>query len=507
MVNIQHKALFFVPLFFVFISTIQVSFCQIKTNSVEGKWKGTYNCTQGKTGLTLTLHENGKNINAIFEFYPVESNMDVKTGSFTLTGFRVGNSITLNHQKWINHPSGYSMLDLVLKLNTESDFLTGNICNNPFILQRKDLNNTVSELESARFLNGDKTAFVSKFFFNGTGGYQSYTWTPEEKENGYFKYKTEGLQTYNASGTLGFYGKDIISFSYEGPFKNSRNQLEMFETNRVETKSLEKYSGWINLAPFFYQLINGDNFAWKVLKRLASVKVKYSKTLFLAEASSLEDYYFVPLTAKIMNNTMPSDAVFVNINKSISFKTQFIDEEVSIPLFIVKPYGSEHYIRAGYYSTIWERPGDYRVFSTINNIPVLFGYKFESKGYFIGLQSVNEGLDGLHLDCTLRESSIFKKTVLKNSVVSSIENLGESFKKEDGSTIEFLSLNFNTWYNFNLSNYKNIGFDVTVGGEFEKRAWMRNFTKTDQTTGKVPESIRFEADSFFRLYARLQVKF
>ncbi len=94
---------------------------------LSGNWKGRYKCNQGETGLTLKISafSNGK-MTAVFSFYPLPSNPDVKAGSFILEGvFSQDGSFKLNAKKWINRPSYYQMVDVSGQLNSDYKVITG----------------------------------------------------------------------------------------------------------------------------------------------------------------------------------------------------------------------------------------------------------------------------------------------------------------------------------------------------------------------------------------------
>jgi hypothetical protein len=83
--------------------------------AVAGKWKGTYVCAQGLTGLTLTI-KTGKvvdtmhTLTARFDFYAVASNPGVPTGSFSMAGYYFPGGIDLQPHQWIQQPAGYEMV-------------------------------------------------------------------------------------------------------------------------------------------------------------------------------------------------------------------------------------------------------------------------------------------------------------------------------------------------------------------------------------------------------------
>lgn len=82
---------------------------------LNGDWKGTYTCSQGLTGLTLSLAgDKSGNVEAIFSFYEVPQNPGVPSGSFKMRGiYGTPRSLVLsaNESDWIENP-GYVTVDL-----------------------------------------------------------------------------------------------------------------------------------------------------------------------------------------------------------------------------------------------------------------------------------------------------------------------------------------------------------------------------------------------------------
>jgi hypothetical protein len=84
--------------------------------AAAGKWKGTYVCSQGSTGLTLTVRA-GKTVDttmhpltATFDFYAVPGNPGVPSGSYSMTGYYFPGGIDLEPNQWISQPPGYTMV-------------------------------------------------------------------------------------------------------------------------------------------------------------------------------------------------------------------------------------------------------------------------------------------------------------------------------------------------------------------------------------------------------------
>ena len=79
-----------------------------------GVWSGTYTCSQGLTGMRLTITgSGGDTVKATVEFYPVASNPGVPDGSYALTGnYSASSGLVLIPDHWINEPPGYAMVGL-----------------------------------------------------------------------------------------------------------------------------------------------------------------------------------------------------------------------------------------------------------------------------------------------------------------------------------------------------------------------------------------------------------
>jgi len=104
---------------------------------LSGKWKGSYSCRQGETGLTLKIKGNSNGeFKGTFIFYPLASNPDpiVKSGKFSFTGkYTSSGKIIITQKKWIKQPEGWGMIDLEGELvnpTTMSGKSTTNGCGN-----------------------------------------------------------------------------------------------------------------------------------------------------------------------------------------------------------------------------------------------------------------------------------------------------------------------------------------------------------------------------------------
>ena len=94
-----------------------------------GVWKGTYECDNIPTGLTLTISRAYKGFKAIFNYYPTVEPLDAFNGSFYLHGkLSKDGSFDFKPTEWINRPKGhYRMIGLYGKHNEAKDALSGGI--------------------------------------------------------------------------------------------------------------------------------------------------------------------------------------------------------------------------------------------------------------------------------------------------------------------------------------------------------------------------------------------
>jgi hypothetical protein len=82
--------------------------------SLDGVWTGTYDCSQGLTGVRLTITgPDGGALKATLDFYPVATNPGVAEGSYELVGtYSAAEGLALNPDYWVDEPAGYEMVGL-----------------------------------------------------------------------------------------------------------------------------------------------------------------------------------------------------------------------------------------------------------------------------------------------------------------------------------------------------------------------------------------------------------
>jgi hypothetical protein len=71
-------------------------------------WTGRYTCTQGVTGMTLTLQRGaGGELHGTASFFAVPENPNVPPGQYTVTATRNGNQLRVEPRAWIVRPVNY----------------------------------------------------------------------------------------------------------------------------------------------------------------------------------------------------------------------------------------------------------------------------------------------------------------------------------------------------------------------------------------------------------------
>ena len=95
--------------------------------AITGTWRGTYDCAQGRTGVTLTIdQQSGSDFSGVFHFYAVKENPSVPEGCFTVSGQVAGGGrVQANGTAWIRQPANYVLVDLQGQLTSDVRRLLG----------------------------------------------------------------------------------------------------------------------------------------------------------------------------------------------------------------------------------------------------------------------------------------------------------------------------------------------------------------------------------------------
>ena len=100
------------------------------TRSVLGPWVGTYVCSQGLTGLTLSITEAAPTrASALFHFHADPRNPRVPTGCFTMTGTYdpASGRLQLKGKDWLVKPGGYRVVHFDGHVDAEGRSFTGKV--------------------------------------------------------------------------------------------------------------------------------------------------------------------------------------------------------------------------------------------------------------------------------------------------------------------------------------------------------------------------------------------
>ena len=95
-----------------------------------GKWRGSYSCLQGHTGLLLTFDEEvGDAVSGEFSFFALDDNPDVPRGRFAVSAtFNTeSRSVTVKGVRWIEQPRNYLMVNLIGKLSDDGRQIEGKV--------------------------------------------------------------------------------------------------------------------------------------------------------------------------------------------------------------------------------------------------------------------------------------------------------------------------------------------------------------------------------------------
>jgi hypothetical protein len=95
-----------------------------------GKWRGSYSCLQGHTGLLLTFDEEvGEAVSGEFSFFALDDNPDVPKGRFAVSGTysTESGSVAVVGVRWIEQPRNYLMVNLIGKLSDDGRQIDGKV--------------------------------------------------------------------------------------------------------------------------------------------------------------------------------------------------------------------------------------------------------------------------------------------------------------------------------------------------------------------------------------------
>ena len=95
-----------------------------------GKWRGSYTCLQGRTGLLLAIDDAvGGVFTGEFAFFPLPENPKVPKGRFAIAGTFNSKSrgVAVKGVRWIEQPENYLMVDLSGTLSDDGRSIDGKL--------------------------------------------------------------------------------------------------------------------------------------------------------------------------------------------------------------------------------------------------------------------------------------------------------------------------------------------------------------------------------------------
>lgn len=204
---------------------------------LAGTYEGSYYATQGETGLTLTIYEENGDYRALFDFYNLPGHTNAKEDSYTMdVSLADSGTFRFDADQWIEHPSGYSLLDLEGTLRGE--VLSGD-SPTPFTVTKTDQQETdmgwkqayrdyiVQDIEKTAG-NGNITSLIDEaryFLFDANGDN-----TPELWIDYMFTYAGNRLCTFS-NGKVQELSSYVAGISYlpgEGLFLASGGHMGYF---------------------------------------------------------------------------------------------------------------------------------------------------------------------------------------------------------------------------------------------------------------------------------------
>lgn len=130
MIRTTRMKRFLTLLVVVLASLAAAPFAAADSSVLVGKWRGSYSCLQGHTGLVLTFSEEADGtVSGEFYFFPLEDNPRVPDGRFAVSGTynAKSRSVTVKGVRWIKQPTNYRMVDLTGTLSEDGKHIDGKV--------------------------------------------------------------------------------------------------------------------------------------------------------------------------------------------------------------------------------------------------------------------------------------------------------------------------------------------------------------------------------------------
>jgi len=373
------------------------------------------------------------------------------------------------------------------------------IINNSFILAEDNKNKTDIETGVVGVITDGAQGKIDKNRFSGNIelGSNFANWEPGLDDEKVVAFDTEGLNAFNISGNLVYNEKSFFSFGYERPFHKTSSQEEIFKTNTSQESGLEKFTGGITLDPFANYFFPNNPF----LKKLFSIKFKYTKELYFGEVSALTDFAYVPKEALVDNvNMIITGGQNISTGEVIAFKTEFIENEISLQLFSIDATQTTKYgkktvkkktvrqdLRLGYFSYEWNRPS-HGTNDTLNGLPIVSENTYKVQGGFVAFITQDPGSPGWNLDWSL-----------KYGFNGEVDN-AFYYKNAD---VRYLGVGLDTWYNLYFGKDRYDGLLCTFGLLLDRRRIVLDAETSNGSSVRVLE----DEDDLYKIYFNLSYRF
>jgi len=336
------------------------------------------------------------------------------------------------------------------------------------------------------------------FSYDMNTGVDLTFWKPGFDEDRVVKFSIEGMKTYHVGANFVYGGKSMLVLRYERPIHGTDSREDIFKANTEEKSGLEKFTGGVKLDPLAY-LLFPDN---TLLKKILSVEYRFSRERFFAEVTAQKDLAFIPKNAVVddVKRTITGNR-FVSTGEKLDFRTEFINQEISLPLISLNMKKTIKYngrvekvsffqedFRVGYFNFQWSRPS-HGTGNTFVGKPIICDTTFKAQGYFLGFETQDPDSPGLNLDWLVRIG-------LDGEVDNAFQ-----YKKTD---VSFVGMSINTWYNHYFSS-RSEGFAATLGFLFD---WRRiNVEEKVPETATSTVRIFDEQEKLYKVYLNLIYRF
>ena len=190
----------------------------------------------------------------------------------------------------------------------------------------------------------------------------------------------------------------------------------------------------------------------------------------------------------------------ISTGETIAFKTEFIENEISLLLFSMDTAQTEKHgskivknkivrqdVRLGYFSSEWNRPS-HGTNDTLNGLPIISENTYKVQGAFVAFNTQDPGSPGLNLDWSL-----------KYGFNGEVDN-AFYYKNAD---VRYLGVGLNTWYNLYFGKDRYNGLLCTFGFLLDRKRIVLDADTSDGSSARVLE----DEDDLYKIYFNLSYRF